>query len=79
MNKEPRLFESLISDVDRTSRREKISKKTITDNIKNIVNLLDNTIQEIKNDIAIEEVNHPSIFLIDHINPVLKQPITFEI
>jgi len=56
MSKNTGQFETLLQDLDRVKRRQKICKKTINENINNIVNALQNSLTDINNDTAMEEV-----------------------
>ena len=56
MSKNTGQFETLLQDLDRVKRRQKICKKAINENINNIVNVLQNSLTEINNDTAMEEV-----------------------
>ncbi len=55
MSKNTGQFDTLLQDLDRVKRRQKICKKAINENINNIVNVLQNSLTDINNT-AMEEV-----------------------
>ncbi len=50
------LFDGLIQDLDRTRKRQKVCKKNINENINNVTQALQNTLNAIKTDNKIDEV-----------------------
>lgn len=56
MSKNGSQFDTLLQDLDRVKRRQKICKKSINENINNIINILQNGINEINNDTSMDEV-----------------------
>lgn len=56
MSKNGSQFETLLQDLDRVKRRQKVCKKALNENINNVINLLQTNIDEINNDTAMEEV-----------------------
>ena len=62
MSKNTGQFETLLQDLDRVKRRQKVCKKAINENINNIVNVLQNSLADINNDTAMEEVFGSKLF-----------------
>jgi hypothetical protein len=56
MSKNGSQFETLLQDLDRVKRRQKVCKKALNENITNVINLLQTNIDEINNNNAMEEV-----------------------
>jgi len=61
MSKNTGQFETLLQDLDRVKRRQKVCKKAINENINNIVNVLQNSLADINNDTAMEEEDDPRL------------------
>jgi len=57
MNKNGNQFETLLHDLDRVKRRQKICKKSINENINNVINVLQNSLNQINNTYMEEEDN----------------------
>lgn len=61
MSKNGSQFETLLQDLDRVKRRQKVCKKALNENITNVINLLQTNIDEINNNNnAMEEVKSES-------------------
>ena len=56
MSKNSSQFETLLQDLDRVKRRQKICKKAVQEDISSIINVLQHSVNEINNDIAMDEV-----------------------
>jgi len=60
MNKNGNQFETLLHDLDRVKRRQKICKKSINENINNVINVLQNSLNQINNT-YMEEVHFVNV------------------
>jgi len=56
MSKNGDQFETLLQDLERVKRRQKICKKSINENINNVINALQSSLNQI-NDSSMEEVH----------------------
>lgn len=62
-NSETKPYEGLIKDLERIHRREKVCKKTINDNIGNIITSLQQTLNTITNTNYTPQVTNPQFLL----------------